>query len=167
MKAKSMKTIAIETIILGIILILIWITTKYFIGIAIIQGESMSPTFNNGSIILVEKYSKTYDYNDIVVVDPEHYDTQIIKRIIGLPGDVINIDFDNNTVYRNGELLIEPYIAENTTLEYDTKFPLTVPEGEVFLLGDNRNHSIDSRSSKIGTVPIDHIISKYVTTLKK
>lgn len=80
--------------------------------------------------------------------------------MIGVGGDTVDIDFDNHTVSVNGEVLDEPYINEPTTLSYDIEFPLVVPEGYVFVMGDNRNDSLDSRSSKIGLIDERYILGK-------
>jgi len=79
-----------------------------------------------------------------------------VKRIIGKAGD--KLEFHDGHVYRNGEALQEPYI--NGTMEYSQKNTITVPEGYVFVMGDNRNHSSDSRF--IGPVPVDHVLGKVV-----
>ena len=82
----------------------------------------------------------------------------LVKRVIGVAGDVIDIDFANGIVTRNGDILEEPYIAELTTMYEGMDFPLTVPERTVFLMGDNRNHSKDSRDPEIGCVDVRDIL---------
>ncbi len=84
----------------------------------------------------------------------------IIKRVVGLAGDTIEIDFDTGEVRRNGELLDEPYINEPTWTWEGVDFPVQVPEGHLFVLGDNRNHSKDSRSPDIGMVDVREIIGR-------
>ncbi|MBR2731948.1 MAG: signal peptidase I, partial [Clostridia bacterium] len=74
--------------------------------------------------------------------------------------DTIDIDFDRHTVTVNGQILDEPYTAAPTSLSYDVEFPLTVEEGKVFVMGDNRNDSLDSRSSKIGQIDENYILGK-------
>ena len=85
-----------------------------------------------------------------------------VKRVIATAGQTVDIDFDLGQVYVDGELLDEDYINDYTYREEGTVFPLTVPEGEVFLMGDNRNHSNDSRDSSLGTVDTRLLIGKAV-----
>ena len=116
-----------------------------------VSGTSMVPTLSDGDGLAVPAVTTAYRRGDIVVVtQPWERKIPIIKRVIGLSGDTIDIDFDNGFVYVNGEKLSEPYIAEPTNQSYDVEFPVTVPEGYLFVMGDNRNVSLDSRSSKVG-----------------
>ena len=85
-----------------------------------------------------------------------------VKRVIATAGQTVDIDFNLGQVYVDGELLDEDYINDYTYREEGTVFPLTVPEGEVFLMGDNRNHSNDSRDSSLGTVDTRLLIGKAV-----
>ena len=86
----------------------------------------------------------------------------IVKRVIALGGQEVNIDFTEGTVYVDGVELEEHYVNSKTNRSYDIEFPIVVPEGELFLLGDNRNASQDSRSSEIGTVDERYIFGKVV-----
>lgn len=126
-----------------------------------IPSESMLPTLHVGDYLLVEKLSiKTsgIQHGDIIVFNAppasERKDV-LIKRVIGLPGD--NIAIKQGTVYINGAPLNEPYILEKA--EHDFK-PFTVPENSVFVMGDNRNNSYDSRF--YGTVPVSNVIGKAI-----
>ena len=133
-----------------------------------VSGTSMVPTLSDGDWLAVTAVTTDYRRGDIVVVT-QHRKRKIpiIKRVIGLSGDTIDIDFDNGFVYVNGEKLTEPYIAEPTHEYYDVEFPVTVPEGHIFVMGDNRNVSLDSRSSKVGFADKRFVLGKAFFRLFK
>lgn len=133
--------------------------------LVIVSGDSMWPTLKNGSLVLSQHALYEPERGDIVICDPQSYGRTIIKRIIGIGGDTIDVDFESGAVYVNGEELDEPYVAEKMERNEDAVFPVTVEEGYVFVLGDNRNHSSDSRSPSIGQVPEDRIIGRYLGTI--
>ena len=85
-----------------------------------------------------------------------------MKRVIATEGQTVDIDFSTGSVYVDGALLKEDYINELTFTEEGTAFPLTVPEGSIFVMGDNRNHSNDSRDSRLDTVDARYVIGKAV-----
>ena len=100
---------------------------------------------------------------DVVIVDSyTAYGKPLVKRVIAKGGDIISIDYASGTVTVNGEVLDEDYIAEPTYLGYDVEFPYTVPEGTVFVMGDNRNNSLDSRSSYVGCIDERDILGKVL-----
>ncbi len=148
-----------------------------------VEGHSMDPTLHDQERIYVSKLQHTFscvpEYGDIVIIDSrvnrnrsikddimefpvfqavqgktEH--VYFVKRVIGKPGDVI--EFKDNILFRNGEKLIEPYIKE--AMLYNPEEKWVVPEGHIFVMGDNRNHSLDSRA--IGYIPIDHNMGKML-----
>ena len=88
--------------------------------------------------------------------------TPIVKRVIATEGQLVDIDFSSGAVFVDGRQLQEEYINERTLAEEGTVFPLTVPEGSVFVMGDNRNHSNDSRDARLGTVDTRYIIGRAV-----
>lgn len=121
-----------------------------------IEGKSMEPTLKNGDILLLTNTTKfargelcAFAWNNKL----------LIKRVIGLPGDWIEIDIDG-TVYLNGEKLEEPYVEQIALGECDLEFPYQVPQEQYFLLGDMRENSIDSRSTVIGSVEKSQIVGK-------
>lgn len=149
-----------------------------------VSGNSMYPTLTNGEYLIVSKISHVFrqvpQYGDIVIIDSRTHRERSwvddmaepmqnyiaifnrssqehnvwVKRVIGKGGDTLA--FHDGHVYRNGEKLEEPYI--NEPMEFSMDGTYTVPEGTVFVMGDNRNHSSDSRF--IGPVPVDHVLGK-------
>ena len=133
-----------------------------------VDGHSMVPTLQDGDRLLVlnAMLDSNYQYGDIVVLRKDTFlEEPIVKRVIATEGQTVDIDFVSGAVYVDGELLEEDYINEPTYVEEGTEFPLTVPEGSIFVMGDNRNHSSDSRSSDLGTVDIRYVIGKAVFLL--
>ena len=140
------------------------IALVFTFGVRIVKvdGHSMDHTLSDGERILINLL-KAPDYGDIVVVDGyTDYGKPLVKRVIAKGGDTISIDYDAGTVEVNGELLQEDYIAAPTHLGYDVEFPYTVPEGTVFVMGDNRNESLDSRSSYVGCIDERDILGKVL-----
>lgn len=123
-----------------------------------IYGASMNPTLQDGQIVVSVKGSD-FEQGDVVAF---YYNNKIlIKRCIGLPGDWINIE-DDGTVFVNGAELDEPYLPEKALGECDLQFPYQVPESQIFVLGDNRATSIDSRSTTIGCIAEEQIVGQIV-----
>ena len=128
-----------------------------------VEGHSMVPTLQEGDRLLVANpmFYDDFKYGDIVVLTKESFLTEpIVKRVIAVGGQTVDIDFDSGSVYVDGKLLKEDYINELTFTTDGTKFPVTVPEGSIFVMGDNRNHSNDSRDVRLGTVDTRHVIGK-------
>lgn len=159
MNTKSEVFSWIKTIVVAVI-IAVLIRTFLFTNY-IVEGESMLPNMNDNDRLIVNKIGyKMYEPErfDIVVF---HVDNRIdyIKRIIGLPGE--EIAYRNNTLYVNGEPVEEPFAVHSQTKNFTLKEMIgqnTVPEGSVFVLGDNRMNSTDSRM--IGAIPIDQIVGE-------
>lgn len=131
-----------------------------------VDRQSMRETLQNGDILLTvnRHLAGELKAGDIVVVKKEYFEDgkPIVKRIIATEGQTVDIDFDEGVVYVDGRVLEEEYINERTYLEEGTEFPLTVPEGSIFVMGDNRNRSSDSRDSRLGTVDARYVIGKAV-----
>jgi signal peptidase I len=129
-----------------------------FLPVIQVSGDSMKPTLNNEDIILLVK-TKNFSTGELCCVSWQN--KLLLKRVIGLPGDSINIDEKGN-VYLNGELLDEPYVTNKALGECDIDLPYTVPEGKLFVMGDQRETSIDSRSTAVGCVDYDQMVGRYL-----
>ena len=121
-----------------------------------IEGTSMEPTLSNGDIVLLAKTTR-FDRGELCGFTWNN--KLLIKRVIALPGDWIEIDTDG-TVYLNGEKLEEPYLDRKALGECDLTFPFQVPAEQYFVIGDMRESSIDSRNTVIGCIPKDQIVGK-------
>jgi len=159
-----------ESLVKALLFIVLLFT--FVVRLISVEGTSMVPTLQDGDYILVS--DRFYDPRpgDIVVMtkagfladDTGNYKS-FVKRIIAVGGQTVNIDFSTGEVFVDGVLQIEPFI-NNPTYDYgDTQFPLTVPEGEIFVMGDNRGCSTDSRWSMVGTVDERYIVGKVIFRL--
>lgn len=167
----------LETVFVSIFVVIMLFA--YVIRPVTVDGDSMRETLHNEDRLLMSDLLYTPKYGDIVIVSNEHsylYDAEgnlvegnglpqekrLIKRVIATGGQEINIDFETGTVTVDGEVLDEPYIRQLTANQEDgfASYPVTVPEGYYFVMGDNRNNSTDSRSQFVGFVPRDAILGK-------
>lgn len=139
------------------VVIIVFVINAFGISLCEIHGDSMEPTLHNGEFIVIEKVTKNYNYGDIVITDASNtLKESLIKRVIGLPGDIIDID-EKGVIYVNGKEIQEQ--MENATVG-DIEYPHTVQENQLFLMGDNRNKSTDSRFKIVGNIDTDNIIGK-------
>lgn len=129
-----------------------------FLPVLQVSGSSMEPTLADEDIILL---AKTNSFQTGELCGFYWQNKLLLKRIIGTPGDIIDIKEDG-TVFVNGEEIEEPYVSEKALGECDLTFPYQVPENRYFVMGDHRTVSIDSRSSVIGCVEKEQIIGKVI-----
>ena len=128
----------------------------FAVRIVRVSGESMRETLQDQDMLVVLNnwLCGGYEQGDIVILQRDDFygGESIVKRVIATEGQTVDIDFDAGVVYVDGTALEEPYTREPTWTQEGTEFPLTVPEGCVFVMGDNRNDSDDSRDSALGPV---------------
>ena len=139
----------------------------FFVRIIDVNGASMNPTLYNGDKMLVSDLFYKPQRGDVVVFKTDSYDPNkaLVKRVIATEGEEINIDFENGIVYVDNVPIEERYINELTYTKLDFIGPKTVPEGCVFVMGDNRNASTDSRKKEIGMVDERMILGKVYCVL--
>lgn len=138
----------------------------FFLRITIVDGPSMEDTLHDGEALLVSDFLYTPNAGDIVIIHQPtpHYPDPLVKRIIAVGGQTVDIDFDTWTVTVDGVVIDEPYIklTDDQRITSNLTYPLVVPEGCVFVMGDNRNHSADSRTSLIGMIDVRCILGKVL-----
>ena len=149
--------------LVGSVLVVVAIFT-FVIRMMGVDGHSMLNTLQHGDRLLVvnSMLYHDYKYGDIVILRKNGVfdDDPIVKRVIAVEGQTVDIAFAEGIVYVDGEALEEDYIREPTYTAEGTEFPLTVPEGSIFVMGDNRNGSSDSRDYRLGTVDTRYVIGK-------
>ncbi|MDR3207642.1 MAG: signal peptidase I [Oscillospiraceae bacterium] len=159
----------VQTIVTSIILVsLIFSLAARVIGVL---GPSMETTLYTGQKLLISDLFYTPKYGDIVVFTKKDIhltlatiteDEPLVKRIIATEGQTVDVNYDQGLVYVDGQALDEPYIREATKLQGTLPLPCTVPSGFVFVMGDNRNHSTDSRAQEIGLIDTRYILGKVL-----
>lgn len=126
-----------------------------------VVGSSMVPTLENGERLIISRLFYEPKYGDIVVLRKQEFkEDPIVKRVIATEGQTVDIDFDQGIVYVDGKALDEPYVNAPVNRRLDFSEPVTVPSGCVFVMGDNRNESTDSRYAGLGCIDNRLILGK-------
>ena len=148
---------------IAIILTVVVLLFTFVIRIIGVDGPSMMNTLQDGDWLLVSDLFYEPENGDIVIIKKEEFmQSPIVKRVIATEGQTVNIDFDAGRVWVDNVPIEEPYVNTPTNRAFDMQFPQTVPEGCVFVLGDNRNHSSDSRDTSLGMVDKRFILGKVI-----
>ncbi len=154
----TLRTTVYALIVVAAVAVLL---ATLFLPVLQVSGSSMEPTLSDGDIILL---IKTDDLATGDLIGFYYQNKLLLKRVIGVAGDVIDIDEEGNVTV-NGELLDEPYVTNKSLGECDITLPYQVPESRVFVMGDNRATSIDSRSSAIGCIEEEQIVGKVLVRI--
>ena len=166
-KKKSAKREALEWVQAILIAVVIALVVRgFFMTVVRVDGQSMMDTLHHNERLIVWKFGYEPKRDDIVIFHPRcNPKSYYVKRVIALEGQTVYVDYDENAVYVDGEKLDEPYIrqADADPLEVKSlETEWTVPEGCVFVMGDNRNNSSDSRNSDVGFVTKESIMGKVL-----
>lgn len=137
----------------------------FTIGFCTVEGASMFPTLQQGDVAVYLRLSTAYEPGDIVVFRTET-GADLVKRVAAVGGDVVDVDKATGRLTVNGMVLREPYADEDGKHEDSVPYPMTVPAGELFVLGDNRSVSMDSRNAELGTVPATEVLGVVFTVLR-
>lgn len=156
---------AVSTLIICVMCVFVLFT--FIFRTVTVDGNSMNPGLADGEKIIISNFLYTPDYGDIIVISRDAgKEEALIKRVVALGGDEINIDFETHLITVNGRVITEKYrVTEPISHKGDVDFPVRVPEGCVFVLGDNRNDSRDSRFSDVGFIAADDIGGRAICRL--
>ena len=147
----------LDSLVFAIVLILVVFVFAFrIVGVV---GDSMNPTLQSGEWLATKAINTTINRGDIVIVtQPNDINEPLVKRVIAVGGDTLDINFDTGDVIVNDKVIKEPYISAKTRKSGDFVGPITIPEGYVFVMGDNRNDSLDSRFNVIGLIDERYIL---------
>ena len=163
MNEKTIRNIYDFASILVSAVLAVCLIFTFVFKISAVDGDSMNNTLHNGDKVLITARDWTIERGDIVVISqPNAFNKVLIKRVIATEGQTVEINGKTHQVIVDGEVLEEPYIAQPLIVQGTWNYPVTVPEGCVFVMGDNRNRSTDSRDSAVGMIDTRYIVGEAI-----
>ncbi|MDO4153959.1 MAG: signal peptidase I [Candidatus Fimenecus sp.] len=163
MNEKTIRNIYDFASILVSAVLAVCLIFTFVFKISAVDGDSMNNTLHNGDKVLITARDWTVERGDIVVISqPNAFNKVLIKRVIATEGQTVEINGKTHQVIVDGEVLEEPYIAQPLIVQGSWNYPVTVPEGCVFVMGDNRNRSTDSRDSAVGMIDTRYIVGEAI-----
>ena len=165
---RPLRLLADAAEMLGFATVLLVLLFSFAARLIVVEGSSMNPTLTEGDRLVAVGLSADPRPGDIVIVhriDAAPYSRPIVKRVIAGPGQIVNIDFDTWTLTVDGAVIDEPYRwidPEKNTVRCDYPLPITLGEHEIFVMGDNRNGSADSRREELGPIDIRTVAGRAV-----
>ncbi len=153
----------LETVAFSLVAVVLVFT--FVFRIVGVDGDSMQNTlYDSDRLIITHLFYQPKAGDIVIITQPNAVNKPLVKRIVAVGGQTVDIDTDRGLVYVDGEIIDEPYIKEPTVKipSPPMEFPVTVPEGKVFVMGDNRNHSLDSRSTDVGMIDERYILGKAI-----
>lgn len=162
-KSENVKKFLYElSDIFAVAMLIILIVTSFFIRVINVSGTSMEPTLHEADRLVLSSFCYTPERGDIIVSSqPNSKERLLIKRIVAVEGDTIDIDWQSGAITINGEVIEEDFVTEtyfNTFCDHKGDFPMTIPDGYSFVMGDNRLVSWDSRYEEVGLIRNDYIM---------
>ena len=156
---RRILSFVISLLLLGLSVRLL---SAYVVQLYFVSGDSMTPTYTSGQPVLIQKWGlpDCLDRDDIVIIRSKNLHRDIVKRIVAMPGDTVQII--DGILYVNAVPEENPYPLPAMKDAGNATSPITLGTGEYFVLGDNRNASIDSRFDEVGIILSDHIIGKVI-----
>lgn len=151
-------------LIAAVCVVLAFLLVYVLFGIAVVSGDSMQPTYEEGDLLIFSRTSDDFEQGDVVLIRTED-GQEVIKRIVAVPGETLYIDGRTGSVFIDGKELQENYTQGRTDREKNIDYPVRLQDDEYFVLGDNRDHSLDSR--EYGPVTSGQIIGKVLITFRK
>lgn len=154
---KTFLDFGLDFVYTSFVILVLFILFSNVFGTVAVDGVSMNNTLQNGNVLVIEKIDKNVHDGQIITFSSQIAKEPLIKRVIATEGQTLNVDMLHNKVFVNGKAVPQNYIREPMQVVGNTSFPIKIPKGYVFVMGDNRNDSFDSRFSQVGLVPLSNI----------